>query len=302
MKLHTVQSVIALGLALHLSGVSLAAPPVIGTVAAKGSFRLDNATVAGNATLVEGATLETSQAVSSVALNSGARLTLGAASKGRLFGDHIVLEKGESRLQNGAGFRFEAQGLTIQPETGGTEGRVAIPAQNRVLVAAVKGSFRVLNSRGVLVANLPTGAALEFEPQQSSTASRVTGCLQNKGGRFVLTDETTNVTVEVAGSGVEREVGNRVEVTGTLDASATPVSEASQFIRATRINRIARGCSTGPGAAPAGVGGGGKAAGAAAAKPLTSIIAIVGGVAAAATVGGLAASGSFSGDQQTTSR
>jgi hypothetical protein len=303
-NLNTVQSVWALGLALQM-GTGMAAPPVIGTVVAKGSFKVDNATVAGNATLIEGATLETTQSSPAIEVNSGARLTLGVGSKGRVFGDHLVLERGAAQLQNASEYHLEALNLTIQPETRSTSGRVALAGANRVQVAAVTGSFRVLNSRGVLVANLPPGAAMEFEPQQASGASRVTGCLVNKSGRLVLRDETTNVMVEVAGPGLEKEAGNRVELSGTLDATATPVSEASQFIRITRVTRISKGCSTRAGAVAAGVGGaaggaaaggaaGAGAAGAAAAISATTL-SIIGGVAAAATVGGLAASGKFSG-------
>jgi len=321
---NTMQIVIALGISLRIT-VAVAAPPVIGTIVTRGSFRLDNATVAGNATLIEGAVLETSFDSSTVELSSGARLVMGASSKGRLFGDHIVLEKGQARFENAAGYRLEALGLTIQPETGAARGRVAVAGVNRVQVAALTGSFRVLNSRGVLVANMPPGAAMEFEPQQSGGASRVTGCLQTVNGRLILRDETTNVTVEVAGPGLNKESGNRVELAGSLDPSATPVSDASQYIRVARVTRISKSCTVGrPGAVAAGVGGagaagagasgagsgaagaGGGAAGAAgsgaagaAAGISGATVAILGGVAAAATIGGLAATGSLPGQRST---
>src|SRR5712691_6356685 len=133
-NLTTVQAVVALGLSLQL-GTGMAAAPVIGTIVTKGSFRLDNATVAGNATLVEGVMLETSLANSTVEMISGARLLVGALSKGRVFGDHIVLEKGNTQLQRAAGYRLEALGLTIQPETGAAHGRVSLAGVNRVQVA-----------------------------------------------------------------------------------------------------------------------------------------------------------------------
>jgi hypothetical protein len=288
-KLRTLQSGIALGLAVHLGALN-AASPAIGTIVAKGSFRLDNATVNGNATLFEGATLETAQAGSSIELNSGARVLLASSSKGKLFGDHLVLEKGQSHLERGAGFRFEALGLTIRPATGTSTGRVQLAGANRIQVGAVTGAFRVLNSRGTLIANIATGSTLEFEPQTTATMTRVTGILRSRNGRFVITDETTNVTVEVAGANLGKEVGNRVLVSGSLDASETPVSEASQFVRVSQVTRLARGParrSVG-GAAPAGVGGAAAKGGVLGAS--TSTIAIVGGVAAAATLGGLAAS------------
>jgi hypothetical protein len=295
-----------LGLALT-PGAAMAATPIIGTVVAKGSFQLDNATVAGNASLTEGALLETSLVNSTVEMGSGARLVVGRGSKGRLFGDHIVLEKGDTQFERAAGYRLEALGLTIQPETGAARGRVSLAGSNRVQVATLSGSFRVLNSRGVLVANLRAGSAMEFDPQPAGGASRVTGCLVNRSGRLVLRDETTNVTVEVAGPGLEKESGNRVELSGSFDPSATPVSDASQFIRITRVTRISKSCSARAGAVAAGVGGaaaGGAAAGAAgagaagagAAAGVSAVtISILGGVAAAATVGGLAATGSLPG-------
>ena len=62
-------------LALNLT-IATAGPPVIGTVVAPGSFRVDDATVTGNATLFEGATVETRLAVSNVDLSSGTHIAL----------------------------------------------------------------------------------------------------------------------------------------------------------------------------------------------------------------------------------
>jgi hypothetical protein len=275
-----------------------AASPVIGTAVAKGTFRVDNSTVAGNATLEEGTVVETVGVGSSLDLASGARLVLAAASRGKLYGDHMVLERGEGRLERGAPYQLEALGLVIKPETGGTTGRVALPGGGRVRVAAFTGSFRVLNSRGTLVANLTTGAALDFEPQvsASSNLTKVTGVLQKKNGHLLLTDETTNVTVEVAGPGLEKQVGNRVELTGDTDPSVTPVPEASQFLRVSQVER--KGAVTGRAAAAGTAGTAGSTAAGASGGILglsAGTIAIIGGVAAAATLGGLAATSKLPG-------
>jgi hypothetical protein len=289
-KVPTVQSVLALALSLQLSA-AYAAAPVIGTVLAPGAFRLDNATLNGNATLLDGSLLETAAVASSVQLNSGARLLLAAGSRGRLFGDRLVLEQGASEIENAAGVRLVALGLTIQPDRETSTGRVVVDNARRVRVAATSGSLRVLNTNGQLVANLAPGVALAFEPQPGpSTVARVTGCLENRSGRYVLTDEVTNVTVEVAGSGVGKEAGNKVEVTGAMDPTATPVNDASQLVRAREVRRLAKGCGNAtPVAAAAGAAGSAGAAGGAAGGAAVTTIAIVGGVAAAATVGGLAA-------------
>jgi hypothetical protein len=277
------------------------AAPVIGTVVAKGAFRLDNATVIGNATLFEGATIETKSAASRMELSGGAKVLLGTESKARFYGDHMVLEKGDGQLEKASGFRFEARGLTIQPETGNASARVTLAGGARVELAALSGSFRVLNGRGMLVANVGAGRGLALEPQANDTAAKLTGTLTKVGSHYILTDETTNVTVELAGQGLAKEVGNRVEITGSMDPTATPVTDASQFIRVTSLKHLGKGTGTGAAAA----GRGGTAGGGAASHGLglsTTTIAIIGGVAAAATLGGLAAAGKLSGQGSTISR
>lgn len=290
MKTQTLQSVLALAMSLHL-GLGMAASPAIGTIVTKGAFRVDNTTVSGNATLFEGSLLETAGAASSVQLNSGARVSLAADSRGRLFGDRLVLEKGGSNLENSTGFRLVALGLTIQPDRSASTGSVIFDGTRRVRVSAVTGSLRVLNTSGQLVANLAPGVALAFEPQQGpSNVSRVSGCLENKSGHYLVTDEVTKVRVEVAGTGVEQEAGNQVEVTGASDPTATPASSASQLVRVREIRRIAKGCGNAkPVAVAAGKGGATAASGASGGGIAVTTVAIVGGVAAAAVVGGLAA-------------
>src|SRR5262249_36418777 len=156
-----------------------------------------------------------------------------------------------------------------QPERGISTGRVSLD-RNRVQVAALTGSFRVVNARGTLIANLGAGAALAFEPQASPTAAtRITGVLRTENGHFLVTHEVTNVTVEVGGSGLPKAGERRVETPGTADPAATPVSGTSQLIRVTQIRRVP---ATGSGgAAPAGSGGSSAAISG-------TTIAIIGGV------------------------
>ncbi len=275
--------------------LATAATPVIGTVTAGGAFRLNGDTVIANGTLTEGAVIETVRGSLLVRFSGGARLSLSAGSRGKLYSDHIVLEKGETRLENGAAFHLEALGLIIRPDRETSTGRIGLLGSNRVRVAALTGSFRVLNAHGVLVANVAAGSALAFEPQAPAAAAvtHITGTLTEQSGHFLLTDQVTHVTVEVTGQGLQAHIGHVVQVTGTLNASATPVAGASQVIAATSVQTIAAaagGGAAGGGAAAAGAGG--AASGAAIGA---TTIAIVGGVAAAATLGGLAASGALPG-------
>jgi hypothetical protein len=267
-------------------GLTVAAPPAIGTVTAGGAFRMNGDTVMSNGTLSEGAVIESVRSDLSVRLSGGARLSLGAGSRGKLYSDRIILEQGETRLEKGAGFHLEALGLTIRPDRETSTGRVGLLGSTRVRVAALTGGFRVLNARGALVANVAAGSALDFEPQIPPTdvETRVTGMLTQQNGHFLLTDQLTHVTVEITGQGLKPHVGRVVQVTGTLNTAATPVAGASQVIAATSIQTV----PAGGGAVPAGTGGGHGGIG-------ITTIAIIGGVATAATLGGLAAAGALPG-------
>jgi hypothetical protein len=270
-------------------GVAVAAPPVIGTVTAGGTFRLNGDTVMANGTLTEGAVLETGRGNSAVRLTGGARLSLSADSRGILYSDRMVLEKGETRLENGGEFHLEALSLTIRADRGSSTGRIGLLGSDRVRVEVLTGSFRVLNARGVLVANVAAGSALAFEPLATAAVTHVTGTLMEQSGHFLLRDQVTHVTAEVTGQGLSTQVGHVVDVTGTLIASATPVVGATQVIAARQVRATAADAAkerARDGAVAAGIGGAiGSGIG-------LNTMAVVGGVAAVASLGGLAASGS----------
>jgi hypothetical protein len=179
---------------------------------------------------------------------------------------------------------------------------VMLAGTGRVQVAALAGSLRVLSSRGLLIAALAPGTTLDFEPPPSPQAGselwKMTGCLRVTAGHLLLTDDTTNVTAQLEGGGLTAESGNRVEVTGAMDPTGTPVSEATQVIRVSQVRRLTKGCAVGKGgaagggAAPAGAP---KSGGVGVAGISITTIAIIGGVVVAAAVGGLAATGSLPG-------
>jgi hypothetical protein len=274
-------------------GWTIAAPPVIGTVTATGAFRMNGDTVMSNGTLSEGAVVESVRGDLSVRLSGGARLSLSTGSRGKLYGDRIILERGEARLEKGARFHLEALGLTIRPDRETSTGRIGLLDSKRLRVVALTGSFDVQNAHDALVANVAAGSALAFEPQAADTdvVTRVTGTLRQQNGHFLLTDQVTHVTVEITGQGLQARVGHVIQVTGTLNPAATPVVGASEVIAATSIQAVSAGAG---GAAPAGTGGGHAGIG-------ITTIAIIGGVATAATLGGLAASGSLPGQGSTPS-
>ena len=284
------------------SFINMPAASGIGMVNANGSFQIDHARVVGGATLFDGTILQTGKVEGDLLLNAGGRMQLASDSRGRVFRDRMVLERGVGQL-SGTGYGIEARSLRVVADEANATARVSLSGSRRVLVKALQGRSHVTNARGMLVANLTPGIALEFEPQGegADAASKLKGILRRQAGKFLLTDETTNVTVELRGSGLSSKVGKRVEVTGQLAAGSVAVEPATQVINVKTITLAAAAAVAG-----AGTAGAASAAGATAAGIGAGTVAIVGGVAAAGTVAGLGITGSLPGQgdepQQNSSR
>lgn len=269
----TIQAFTSLFLVAFLAAGSAANPPV-GVAKARGNFRVDDATVSRNSTVFEGSTVETAAVPAELQLVGGARLLLAPESRGKVYYNRAVLEKGTAQFEGASNYPIEARTLQIVQPGPDSTAQVTIAKTNQVEVSALAGAVQVTNAQGVLVARLMPGTALALNPQQGGSSTRVSGRLQRKDGRFILTDGTTDVTVELQGVGLEAEVGNLVEVTGDAIPGATPVAGATQVIRMSALRRL--------GSAPiaAGLSTGAK-------------VAIIGGVAAATSVLGLVRTGAF---------
>ena len=276
-----------------------AASPSIGFVKSSGEFRVDGSAVRGNGTIFEGAVVETNAARSVIQLAS-AQITLAPDSRVRVYRDRTVLEKGSGSVRDGASHIIEAATLRIAPSRDSVV-QIDLTSLSHVTVGARGGPAQVRNSSGVLTASLLPGMALAFNPQAASAAAvKLTGVIEARDGAYLLTDETTKVTVQLLeGPDVIKYAGKKVEVTGSSIPGASPLGGASQLVRAVTIKPVgdkrkiaaaAGAAGTGAGAAAAGAG-----AGAAAGLSGAAVAAIVGGVAVAGTVGGLAAAGTFSG-------
>jgi len=234
---------VALAAGVNLSSL-IAASPAVGIITARGAFRLDNASISGNATLFEGNRIETTTASSELRLDNGARAQLGADSQGVVYRDHLILERGSGRFEN---YSAEALSLRIQPEGGHTTAEVSVRKASQagpgmVLVAAINGPVRVTNKSGVVLANLEAGRRLDFTPENPQTAdgpTSVTGCLEGGAGKFRLTDEATLVSFEVVGAGLKSEIGHRVRIDGSVGSA----NNSAVRLRTTTIARLSKKCA-----------------------------------------------------------
>ena len=225
----------------------------IGVAIAPGTFQLDGAAVTGNATLLDGAAVETAQSSSRLEVGKSARVELAPGSRARVYAKFAALEKGSGELAAARGYQMEARTLRIQPRDSKAVARVELKGASTVLVAAVNGPVRVFNNEGLVVADVIAGMAMSFVPQAGpANGSKLAGCLMKKGTAYLLTDDASQVTVELRGDGLEENVGKKVEITGTAFRSAEPVAGASSVIHVDALTVGVGTCAAAPGAAKPG--------------------------------------------------
>jgi hypothetical protein len=259
-----------------------AAPPVIGVARSWGAFFVNEASVPGSATVFDGTALRTADASSNLSLTDGERVTLASNSAATFHPDRLLLDRGTAEFGGSPAYRVEARTLRVEAPEAAARIRVGIDNQNHVLVSSLEGSAVVRTSDGRFVARVASGSAFAFTPGQTGTPTSVkmSGVLTAKGGQFYLTDATTNLTVQLEGSGIAKFVGKHVLIEGSTKASAT--ANDMQTVIVTAISNLAAGS----GAAGAGAAGG-----------LSSLAKgmIIGGVSTGGTLGGLAAAGTIGG-------
>jgi hypothetical protein len=277
---------------------------------------IDNAAVAGNATVFDGSKIQT-KGYSRIQLNDGARLGLGAGSSVQVFANHLSLQSGAAEVQSKSKFEIDAGMVKIVPSDASSVARVQLNGDNSVFVTALNSPVTVMNGQGVLVARVMPGLPLSFMPQASGSFDS-TGCVLQKTGAAIITDSSGSQVTELRGADLRKAIGNTVHVKGTINPSATPAGGASQVVTVTSSEITTKGgCSalatklgattasaglavaattgaaTGAGAVAAGAAvGAGAAAGAG--LGTAAIAGIVVGAAAVVGVGAAAAAGSFS--------
>lgn len=293
LKTKTLISILTSGCLVMVS----AAAPSVGLIKANGEFRVDGSELKGNSTLFNGSTVESKSVRSEIRLSSGGQLLLSSGSRVKVFSDHTVLEKGSGLVKNVANHSIEAGTLSITAPGKGTEAQISVTKPGHVMVSAVNGPVSVRNSAGVLVASVRPGSVVELTPQSGSASqTKVSGTLASNGGKYFVTDSTSNVTVEVQGSELAKWTGKQVDVSGSIVKNAQPSSGASQVVQVASIKNLDAVAGNAPQA-----GGAGAGAGAGAGMSSAAIVAIISGVAVAGTLGGLGLSGTFSSNDTTIS-
>jgi hypothetical protein len=199
-------------------GILPAASPTIGIAVTNGNFLLDSSKVVGNANVYEGSVIETQKAMSDLNLTSGLKMRLGSESRGRVFPDRLVLEKGAGQV-SGSKYLVEAGRLRVMPSSSTAMARVAFGNRNLIEVAAIGGAVRVVTTEGIRIANIEAGSALSFADEGQGGASTPTTLCGNEvrsNGKLMLTDTTSKITVELKGTGLDQYVGKSISVSGNM--------------------------------------------------------------------------------------
>ncbi|MBN9656856.1 MAG: hypothetical protein J0H49_01685 [Acidobacteria bacterium] len=192
---------------------ALAANAVIGQAISQGSMDVDHALAAGIAPLSSGSVVKTAEAPGRIVLLNGARGSVGPASQAEIYTDRIVLRAGQAAISSGAGYRVQAVGYIVAPESG-AQAKVEI-RHGQVAVGASNGRVSVSNREGILLARVNPETALSFEPAPVPAAlSKLTGKVMKRGDQFFLTDELTHIEVELVGKDLASLAGQRVRVMG----------------------------------------------------------------------------------------
>jgi hypothetical protein len=166
MKKLTVRNVLVVSISLAMVN-ALAASASIGIATAKGSFRVDDSYVAGNATLFEGAAVETG--VNSGELNlSKTRVAMGAETRGRVFDDRLILEHGKVQW-TGSGFRTLVGELQVVGADSASKALVSRHGE-AVQVASLSGTVNVLSTNGEMMMAVAAGSAYDFTPDPQGAA------------------------------------------------------------------------------------------------------------------------------------
>lgn len=261
----------------------------IGTISVRGDMRIDNHLVRGDATLFNGSVIETAKASADLRLGKGDSIFLAADSRGTLYRDHLVLERGQSEVTTKSYFGIEAAGLHISPAVPNSHGVVVLQSKEKVDVAASDGEFKVTNDQGILVAIVRPGKALSLNVIASGrngamgadpTTVIVSGVVIKENGKYFVTDSKTAVRFELTGSNLDAWVDKAADISGTV--SGAEGANGAQILQVSKIENIQLGGTGGTTPGVTGMSLGAKAA-------------IIGGISAAGTVVGFAAAGTFTG-------
>jgi len=212
--------------ALCVSSYALAVTPSpsIGSATARGELRIDNQEVQGSGTLFDGSIVETGTSFASTAdlrLANNVAVTLLRDSRGTLYSDHLMLQRGTAQLDSADSFRIQANDMVVVPKEGHSSGIVSIDPANSVTVETKNGTLEIRNSSGASVALVRPGHPLTFSSVAGKSPAEfsATGTVSSENGHYYLNSAETCMKYEVKGDNLQSYNGTSVVASGVLEAA-----------------------------------------------------------------------------------
>lgn len=226
--------------ALCVSSYALAASTSIGSVTARGETKIDNHNVQGSGTVFDGSVVETGQSISSGAdlrLANNEEVTLLRDSRGTLYSDHFVLERGAARLGLTDSFCIQANGVVVVPTEAHSSGIVSIDQANSVTVEAKNGTLEIRNPAGAGVARVHSGTALTFSSVTGKSTGEFSaaGTVSSENGHFYLSSSETGMKYEMKGDDLKSYEGSSVVASGVLQPAAAPATGVAGLLVANSL-------------------------------------------------------------------
>lgn len=211
---------------------------VLGTASARGAMRVDGYAVQGDATVFNGSVVQTQAASAQLRVAHGVDITLSKSSRGTVYGNRFVLQRGETEISAPGSFALEANGLHVTSAKPHSVGVVALTHKNQVEVSALSGGFEVRDGHGLLLSEVIPGQPLAFAKQTQVATNQteaapsqtptdiapqflsIAGMLSSENGHFYLTSDR-GVKFELTGKGrFQNYVGDKVFVRGQFQPTA----------------------------------------------------------------------------------
>ncbi len=220
---------------LCMSSYAVAGTPSIGSASAQGQMRVDGYSADGNATLFDGSVVETENAAAALRLGKDVRILMATGSRGALYRDRLVLERGKGEATLPAHFEIDADSLHVTSAQPGSRAVVTVKTANSIEVASLSGDLQVANAGGLLLARIAPGHSLSFAVGAGSYTTFVSrGIVSEENGHFYLTGEN-GVKYQIVGKNMAKYVGEKVLVTGSVNSTAAAAGGAAYTVTASTV-------------------------------------------------------------------
>jgi hypothetical protein len=284
------QSAVSLFTCSCLISMASATPSTIGLVMTSGEVQVDGSSVRGNSAIFSGSLVSSGDANSSLQFFDGTNAVMRPGATMKVYREHSVLQQGVTMQRGVDKHAVFADGLKISGATPNAVALIGVKDASHVEVAGQAGETTVWTSSGNLVARVEPGKTLSFSWDDASTSGipangvRIYGILRP---HYLLTDEQTNVTYRLQGSGLDAFVGASVAVTGTV-LGGNPASNTPPVVSVANVVKMGN-----DGEMALGQQGGARPAGQSSVWTKRNIIFLI-VVAVGGTLLGLGVSGAFS--------